>query len=250
MTELELLIDFHKNALQQGPGSEEETRRAFELTGLANKKHLKVADIGCGTGNQTFTLAKLTEGEIVAVDLFPEFLEKLEDRKKVFNPIAQIKTLQAPMDQLPFEQQEFDLIWSEGAIYNMGFEAGIKAWKKFLKPKGILAVSEITWITPSRPRELEDFWNQEYPEIDLASKKIKQLEENGFILRGYFFLNPESWEKNYYQPMEERVPEFLEKHKHSDLAKEIVQYNLEEIALYRKNKDYFSYGFYIAQKHD
>ena len=35
MTELELIIDFHKDAEQQGPGSPEETLRAFELTGMA-----------------------------------------------------------------------------------------------------------------------------------------------------------------------------------------------------------------------
>ena len=29
------------------------------------------------------------------------------------------------MDALPFENEELDLIWSEGAIYNIGFEKGV-----------------------------------------------------------------------------------------------------------------------------
>ena len=39
--------------------------------------------------------------------------------------------LAASMEDLPFESSYFDLIWSEGAIYNIGFEKGIKTWKPF-----------------------------------------------------------------------------------------------------------------------
>jgi hypothetical protein len=39
-----------------------------------------------------------------------------------------ITTLNCSMDALPFDEGEFDVIWSEGAVYNMGFEAGVSAW--------------------------------------------------------------------------------------------------------------------------
>jgi len=67
------------------------------------------------------------------------------------------------MDDLPFKEGEFDLIWSEGAIYNIGFENGLKKWKDYLKAGCYLSVSEITWITQTRP---EEFWKAEYPEVD------------------------------------------------------------------------------------
>lgn len=72
MTELELLIDFHKSAERQGPGSHSETLRALNIMNIDKKKHLNVADIGCGSGAQTITLAQNIEGQITAVDLFPE----------------------------------------------------------------------------------------------------------------------------------------------------------------------------------
>lgn len=248
MTEIELLVDFHKNAERQGPGSSFETIKALNLTGVDKNETLKIADIGCGSGSQTIALAQNTNGQITAVDLFPEFLEKLNSKAKKLGLNNKITTLKKSMEDLPFDNEEFDIIWSEGAIYNMGFKTGIKEWKNYIKKGGYLAVSEITWITNSRPDEIEEHWNNEYPEIDTASNKIKILEQNGFTPVGYFILPESSWIDNYYQPIEKRINDFLKKHHNSEIAKSIVDGEKEEIKKYKKYKNYFSYGFYIAKK--
>jgi len=248
MTEMELLVDFHKNAERQGPGSNADTFKALNLLDLDKNRELKVADIGCGTGAQTMVLAQNLNAKITAVDLFPEFLEKLNGNAERLGLQDKIDTLEKSMDDLPFGSEEFDLIWSEGAIYIIGFEEGIKKWKECIKPGGYIAVSEITWTTNSRPQEIEDHWNEEYPEIDLASRKMDILEENGFSPVGYFYLPESSWLKNYYEPIEARIDEFLNNHNYSDQAKEIVEAEQNEINKYRKYKDFFSYGFYIARK--
>ena len=36
------------------------------------------------------------------------------------------------MDALDFPEHNFDIIWSEGAIYIMGSEAGLRQWKPML----------------------------------------------------------------------------------------------------------------------
>lgn len=247
MTEIDLMVDFHKSADRQGPGSFQDTKQALSLTSFPGGMPIKVADIGCGTGGQTMVLAQQIEGEITAVDLFSEFLIRLNEQAEAMGLQEKIQTLESSMDNLPFELDELDLIWSEGAIYNMGFETGIKNWKQFLKPGGYLAISEITWITKARPKEIEDFWQKAYPEIDTASNKIKILAENGFTLVGYFILSPDSWLKNYYDPMEKRFDMFLAKHNHSALAQKIVAEHEEEIQWYKTFKDYYSYGFYVAR---
>ena len=248
MNELELLVDFFKDGKRQGPGSTEDTLRALNLAGLDLTSNLNIADIGCGTGAQTLTLARHTQGEIIALDLFPEFLEKLNDHACASGFNERIQTVQGSMDDLPFESESLDLIWSEGAIYIMGFEKGIKYWRQFLKPGGFLAVSEITWLFGSRPEEIAKFWREEYPEIGTAGEKIKVLEENGYSLRGYFVLSPESWLKEYYEPMEQRFELFLARHSHSEAAKAIVAENQSEIELYKRFREYYSYGFYVACK--
>ena len=248
MTEIELLIDFHKDANRQGPGSALETMKALNLIGVNQKENLKIADIGCGSGAQTIVLVQNINGQITAVDLFPEFLVELDNKAKKLGLHHRIKTLKKSMEDLPFDNEEFDLIWSEGAIYIKGFETGIKEWKNYLKTGGYLAVSEITWITNSRPKEIEEYWNKEYPEIDTASIKIRILEENGYSPVGYFILSQNSWIDNYYKPMEKRFSAFLEKHNYSEMARNIVEEHKEEIRKYQKYKDYYSYGFYIAKK--
>ena len=248
MTEIELLVDFYKDTDRQGPGSSFETLKALSFMNINRDHKIKIADIGCGSGGQTFTLAKNIEGQIIAVDLFPEFLEELNLKAEKLGFQEKIKTVEKSMEDLPFDNDEFDIIWSEGAIYNIGFEAGIKKWKNYLKTGGFLAVSEITWITNSRPQEIEEFWNSEYPEIDTASNKIRLLEENGYSPIGYFILSQNSWTDNFYKPLEKRFSAFIEKHNNSKAARNIVEEQKEEIRKFKKYKDYYSYGFYIAKK--
>jgi ubiquinone/menaquinone biosynthesis C-methylase UbiE len=248
MTELELIVDFHKDAERQGPGSKRETLKALEFTGLSKSKNLKIADIGCGTGAPTIHLAQHTQAEIIGVDLFPEFLSKLEKKASELGLQNRVSTLKASMDNLPFEAGQFDIIWSEGAIYNMGFKAGVRDWRRFIKPGGYLCVSEVTWITDQRPKEIEEFWQQEYPEIDKASYKIRFLEENGFTLAGYFYLTEDSWVKNYYDPMNARFESFLDRQNYSEVVKNVVEEYKKEIQLYNDYGEYFNYGFYVARK--
>lgn len=149
MTELELVIDLHRGQPRQGPGSPADTLRALSLLDLNPETPLRVADIGCGSGASTLTLAQHLSGHFTAVDLFSEFLEELEQQARQAGLEQRISTVRASMENLPFEEESFDLIWSEGAIYHLGFRAGVQQWARYLRPGGYLAVSEITW--PSAP---------------------------------------------------------------------------------------------------
>ncbi len=124
---LKLLIDLHKGAKRQGPGGDKETTKIIELAQLNHAKQLKIADIGCGTGSASISLAKQLDAQITAIDLLPKFIEVLKDKAKKQSLSEKIDTLVCSMEDLPFSCEEYDLIWSEGAIYNMGFEKGVNA---------------------------------------------------------------------------------------------------------------------------
>ncbi|MEE4383855.1 MAG: class I SAM-dependent methyltransferase, partial [Pseudomonadales bacterium] len=141
MNELELLVDLHREGRRQGPGGDEETRLAITLSGLRGRKELRIADIGCGTGASTLVLARELDATVTAVDFLPDFLHQLEAAAEGERLSTRIETLAASMDELPFGERSLDAIWSEGAIYNMGFENGVRSWRRFLTPGGILAVS-------------------------------------------------------------------------------------------------------------
>jgi ubiquinone/menaquinone biosynthesis C-methylase UbiE len=248
MEDYKLLIDLHKTAARQGPGGEIETKMAMKLARLDRSRHLKIADIGCGTGASTLLLAQELDASITAVDFLPEFLDVLQSNARLHSVINKITPLACSMDSLPFSDKEFDTIWSEGAIYNMGFEAGISSWKRFLKPGGMIIVSEITWLSSTRPLDLQAYWGKEYPEIDTASSKIGILERHGYSPEAYFVLPKHCWIENYYRPMQNRFVEFLHHNGQSEQAKAIVDAEKNEIAMYEKYNAYYSYGFYVARK--
>jgi SAM-dependent methyltransferase len=248
MDDLQLLIDLHISADRQGPGGDAETRRAIELSGLSERRNLKVADIGCGTGASTLVLAKDLDAHIVAVDFLPDFLGVLRSRAARAGVADRIEAVHASMDALPIEPGSLDAIWSEGAIYNMGFENGVRQWRHLLKPGGVLAVSELTWLTASRPAELEAHWHAHYAEVGTASSKLAVLERNGYAPIGYFTLEEHCWLDAYYLPMQQRFPDFLESHESSDAANALVAAEELEMALYARHRAYLSYGYYLARR--
>jgi ubiquinone/menaquinone biosynthesis C-methylase UbiE len=245
---IELLIDLHKDRQRQGPGSRDSTLLALQMTGLSYSSNLTIGDFGCGTGASTLELAKKLQGTVHAVDFLEPFLNELEERAIEQQVAEKIITHNCSMDDLPFQQQVFDLIWSEGAVYNIGFKKGISAWKKYLKPGGKLVVSEITWLTTQRPIEVEEFWTREYGEMATASEKMNQLEQAGYSLLGYFPLSEDCWLTNYYEPLEKTYPGFLERQNYSSLAQALVEADKAEISLYKTYKAYYSYGIYVAQR--
>ncbi|WP_424933901.1 class I SAM-dependent methyltransferase [Amaricoccus macauensis] len=248
MENLSLLIDLHLGGARQGPGSDAMTRRAIGLAGLGAHTGLRIADIGCGTGASTLVLAQELDAEITAVDFLPDFLRALEDRADAAGVRERITTLEASMEALDFRVGSFDAIWSEGAIYNIGFAAGVRRWRDFLKPGGVLAVSELTWLTKERPRDLHEHWVSQYAEVATAAEKMAQLEAAGYAPLGYFPLPESCWLETYYRPLEGRFDDFLARHRGDPAAEAIVEAERAEIALYEQNSAYFSYGFYIARK--
>ena len=248
MDDFQLLVDLHKRAKRQGPGGDVETRKAIGLAMLDPSAPLKIADIGCGTGASTIQLACLLNAKITAIDFLPEFIEVLKGNAENEGLSKKINPLLCSMENLQFDDEEYDVIWSEGAIYNIGFEKGINDWRRFLKPGGVLVVSEITWTTSDRPFEIQKYWEAEYPEIDTASSKINILEKNGYSPVAYFVLPERCWLENYYRPLQNSFAEFIVRNANNENAQAIVEAEKKEIFLYEKFKKHYSYGVYIARK--
>jgi len=122
----------------------------------------------------------------------------------------------------------------------MGFRAGLEAWKPFLRPGGVLAVSESTWLRPDPPKEIRAYRNAEHPEI-------ATLERAGYDLLGDFVLPPTSWIDTYYGPTEKRIPVFLDRHADQPEAAEIAKMERQEAHLYERYHEWCSYGFYVAR---
>ncbi len=154
---MDVLIESHIGLDRQGPGSPEMTVKALRFMD-ALPADARVADLGCGTGGQTVTLAQHIRGSIVGVDLSPAFVDVFNERVKKLDLQNRVRGIVGSMENLPFQKEEFDVIWSEGAIDNIGFEKSVRYWNGFLKKGGYLAVTSPSWFTAGHVAEVDAFW--------------------------------------------------------------------------------------------
>jgi len=230
-----------------GPGDDSYTRKAFNSLPIF-PDHAHILDIGCGTGNQTLELARLTYCQILALDNHEPFLRKLIQRAKQEKLDKRISTVKGDMHCLPFSEAEFDLIWSEGSIYIIGFEKGLNEWRKYLKPGGYIVVTELTWVNDNSPLEVVEFFKNEYPDMktDLENKNV--IKRSGFDLIRDFKLPKSGWWNHYYQPLESRIIKLRKDHPNDHELLELLDYVQFEIDIYKKYGDYFGYIFYVMKR--
>ena len=242
-----LICEYFSNLERQGPGSPEVTMKALGfIDHLTNES--QIADIGCGTGGQTMVLAQHAPGIITGIDLFPNFIELFNANAEKLKLQNRVKGIVCSMDNLPFQKEELDLIWSEGAIYNIGFERGLNEWRRFLKIDGYVAVSEASWFTEERPAEINEFWMDAYPEIDTIPNKVAQMQKAGYIPVATFILPENCWTEHFYALQVSVQEAFLKKYAGNKTAEDFVSSERYEAQLYDKYKAYYGYVFYIGKK--
>ncbi len=242
-----LICEFFSNMERQGPGSPDVTLKALSfIDDLTEQSY--IVDLGCGTGGQTITLANHVKGKITALDLFPKFINIFNRNVKQLGLQDRAKGIVGSMDNLPFQEEELDLIWSEGAIYNIGFERGLNEWRKYLKTGGYIAISESSWFTDERPTEINDFWMSAYSEIDTIPNQVGKIHKAGYLPIATFILPETCWTEHYFAPKIKAQEVFLNKYAGNRIAKELVVSQSYEEGLYQKYKDYYGYTFFIAKK--
>lgn len=207
----------------------------------------RILDLGCGPGMQTIEILRNTNGTVVALDFLPSMIDRLMADTKKGGFSDRLEPLVQDMKEMAFPESHFDVIWSEGAIYNLGFEAGLKKVREFVKPGGYVAVSESVWLKPDPPQAVVEFW-EEYPEIDTVDAKLEVIERIGYDPVGHFIFPPEAWTDQYYDPMEERIAEKAKEWKGIPEAEAVLNEARNEISVFRQYFDYFSYAFFVMRK--
>ena len=235
-----------------GAGDDASTKKALalmlETRSSAGNQKLRVLDIGCGNGAQTIQLAKNITGTILAVDNHQPFLDELRRRVKAAGVAEKIQTRQKDMRYLGREEGVFDLIWSEGAIFIMGFSAGLAAWRSLLEAGGLLAVSEMAWFRPDAPEECRRFFADAYPAMVDVSANLVMIQACGYKGIGHFPLPESAWWDSYYNPLGDRLPALRTMHAADPEKLEMLAAIQMEIDLYRKYSDYYGNVFYLLQR--
>jgi ubiquinone/menaquinone biosynthesis C-methylase UbiE len=244
----DLINDYFSGLERQGPGSAAETLKALGFVGNI-PKHTKIADLGCGSGNQTMVLAQNTEASITALDLYGGSVNRLNATARKLGLQQRVKGIVGSMDDLPFQDGEFDIIWSEGAISNIGFEKALGYWNRFLKRDGYVAVSYESWFTDGpRPAEIEKWWMNAVPEMGTIGHNVSIMQKAGYVPVATFVMPETCWTDNYFVPQQARQEEYLKSHAGNVAVENMIAFMRREAKLYSKYKQYYGYVFYIGKK--
>lgn len=242
---MSLFFEIHRDLNREAPGDESSTLRALALCAELPRVP-RILDVGCGPGAQTLLLARHTGGWVTALDNHPPFLDELHKRAMAASLDRKIERCLGSMSNMTFAPQSFDLIWSEGAIYIMGFENGLKAWRKLLKPRGYMAVSELTWLKNERPKAAAEFWSAGYPSMQGLDANLKAVESAGLKPIDRFTLPASAW-WDYYGPVEKRIAELRVKYAGKSAAIAELDAEQAEIEMYRQHGESYGYVFYVMR---
>ncbi len=241
-----VFFEVHSGLAREGPGDNESTKKAYLMLDDLPEKP-RILDIGCGPGMQTIMLAKLSKGRIDAVDNHQPFLDYLKNKAEEQGVSEKIKIVNGDIFSLKYANNRFDLIWSEGAIYIIGFEKGLREWRNLLTDKGYIVVSELSWLKPNPPEQVRKFFREGYPGIKTINENLEIIKKAGYRTISHFVLPKESWWANYYKPIEAKISSMKLKYKDDKEALDILAVEELEIDVFRKYSDYYGYVFYVMQ---
>jgi cyclopropane fatty-acyl-phospholipid synthase-like methyltransferase len=243
---MDYFVELYGSLPRGGPGDNASTRKAFErMESLPPEP--RILDIGCGPGMQTVELLRLSRGTVVALDLLPQMISRVKQAAASAGFAHRLETVTADMNQMAFDPASFDVIWSEGAIYFMGFEKGLARVKELVKPGGYVAVSEAVWLQSDPPREAVEFW-REYSEIDTVEKKVDVISGLGYECINHFVLPASSWTESYYDPLAEQISKYEQPWKGIPEAEDVLAEARNELSVFGKYWRYYSYAFFVMRR--
>lgn len=243
---MNVFFEIHSGLPREGPGDNESTEKAYLM--LRNlPEHPSILDAGCGPGMQTIALAKLSRGRIIALDNHQPFLDGLKRKAAEEGVSGRIQAVNGDMFALNYADKSFDVIWAEGSIYNIGFERGLREWKRLLTDSGYIVASELSWLKPDAPEEVRKFFAEAYPAIKTVEENLAIARKTGYRLVGWFAIPESSWRDNYYTLIEAKLPALKSKHQCDAEALSILACEELEIEMFRKYSEYYGYVFYILR---
>jgi SAM-dependent methyltransferase len=153
----------------------------YVLRSLPEHRFAVVVDAGCGAGRQTFVLADELKTPIHAVDSYQPFLDRLIHRAKEKGLAELMRTHCMDMKDIPTVFPTIDLLWAEGAAYNIGFANALTTWAKAIRPDGFAVVSELCWLRENKiPDAAKEFFRSGYPEMQSVEQNIQTAAEAGY----------------------------------------------------------------------
>ncbi len=226
-----------------GPGSDADTLHVLRLLPECDVR--VVVDAGCGTGRQTMVLARELDALIHAVDAHEPFLNDLARRAGEAGVGARVQIHCMDMTDIPRVFSDVDLLWSEGAAYNIGFADALAAWASVVTAHGVVVVSELSWLVDRPPDEAVEFFRSCYPAMQSVAQNVAVAKAAGYEVLATHTVPPSAWTDGYYDVLAPRARALLD---HADAAvRDVAGETVREIAVFARSEGSYGYVFYVLR---
>jgi ubiquinone/menaquinone biosynthesis C-methylase UbiE len=138
-----------------------------------------VLEVGCGVGLSTCHLAKKYGCRVTGVDLSEKMVAWTRQRAQR-KGLKQLITAQtADANQLPFEDNFFDVVLSESVTaFPTDKQHVVNEYTRVAKAGGFVGLNEVTWLKAPVPAELDDFMRRTTGGVFLYEAGWRTLLEN------------------------------------------------------------------------
>jgi SAM-dependent methyltransferase len=202
----------------------EYTREAYlSIPSIAQPR---ILDVGCGTGLPTLALARLSDGEIVAIDPDQEAIDTLRLRIEEQGLSDRVWTICCSIFETDFDPESFNIIWEEGVFHLLEAERVLEESARLIKAEGFLVMFETNdWIEANRGRFIK----------------------HGFERFRHIPLPSGCWWTGYYAPLEERIAGIRTRYSGSEELAVLGRYEAE-IEAVKANVSKFDCSFVIMRR--
>jgi SAM-dependent methyltransferase len=243
----QIFFEVFESLPRQGPGNRTCAAKALALCSDLPPKPA-VLDLGCGVGEQTIHLAELTSGVIVAIDSHAPSIERLRATVSKLGLSHRVLPVVGDMANAGLPPSSFDLVWSEGALYNIGIENALRICHGLLRPGGYLAFTDAVWRKENPPPEVKASFDLDYPTMGKVRQVLATIKRCGFSLIDHFTLPDEAWWDDFYTPMQSRIEELRGKYADDGEALAVLDHLAQEPAMHRRHSDYYAYEFFVVRR--
>lgn len=236
------LTELHDGLECKGPGDADFSRNILSHLSMLPLKP-RIADLGCGSGASALLLAQYFQSTVRAVDSSLAFINELKGRAQQLGLEHLVIPIHGDMAKLDWPVGSIDLLWSEGAAYNLGFEQVLKTWRPLLATSGIAVISEMSWFADDAPEPAIAYWQDAYPVMGTEAENVARANRSGFSVLSTHRLPSQAWWVNYYNPLRERMQQL----EITPMTQSVIRETEEEMNLFEQFSDFYGYTFYVLQ---